>query len=58
MGVLVQNFPTLAPILWEGINLRISLNLRTTPQVGVAAWYPKNGKYFWALRASLDNTAG
>jgi len=31
--------------------------LRTTPQVGIAAWYPKNIKKFSALRAGSDNTA-
>ena len=39
-------------------NLRISLNPRTTLQVGIATWYPKNGKNFSALRAGSDNTAG
>jgi hypothetical protein len=39
-------------------NLWISLNLQTTPQVGIAGWYPKNGKNFSALRAGSDNTAG
>ena len=39
-------------------NLRISLNPQTTAQVGIAAWYPKNGKNFSALRAGSDNSAG
>ena len=39
-------------------NLRSALTLRTTTQVGIAAWYPKNGKNISALRARSDNTAG
>ena len=39
-------------------NLRISLNLRTTPQVGIVACYPpKMGEKNSALHAGSDNTA-
>jgi hypothetical protein len=34
-------------------NLRIFLNLRTTPQVGIAAWYPKNIKTIFGAARRL-----
>ena len=38
--------------------LRISLNPRTTTQVGIAAWAPEKWQKFSALWAVSDNTAG
>ena len=60
VGLRLRQFNGIIPVItgYSPTNLRISLNLRTTPQVGIAAWYPKNGKKISALRAGSDNTAG
>ena len=56
--ITITNLNDMIITAYSPTNLWISLNSRTTPQVGIAPWYPKNGKDFSALRAGSGNFAG